>query len=222
VRFRVVPVLLAAGALLAACAAEPASPAPTDPASEPGVSAPASADVTASPEPPPPRLRAGNPDGRAPVPPEAQPEDTSRPDHVIGDGTPASCTSEAVVAAVAAGGVITFNCGPDPVTITMTATAKIRNAAGPRIVIDGGGLVTLSGGGQRRILYMNTCDRELGWTTPHCDNQDHPQLTVQNITFVDGNATGAGADGGPARRAAAAAGPSTPTATGSPSTSPAA
>ncbi len=25
------------------------------------------------------------------------------------------------------------------------------------------------------------------WTTPHCDNQDHPRLTVQNITFLDGN-----------------------------------
>ena len=39
-----------------------------------------------------------------------------------------------------------------------TATAKIRNDTGPEIVIDGGGKVTLSGGGQRRILYMNTCD----------------------------------------------------------------
>jgi hypothetical protein len=188
-------VLLAVGALLTACATtDPATPAPTEAAGEPSSSQ--TAEVTPSPEPPR-RLRAGNPEGRASIPPEAQPEDTSRPDHVIGDGTPASCTSDAVVAAVAAGGVITFDCGPDPVTITMTATAKIRNAAGPRIVIDGGGLVTLSGGGKHRILYMNTCDREQGWTTPHCDNQDHPQLTVQNITFVDGNATGDGAGGGP-------------------------
>jgi hypothetical protein len=34
---------------------------------------------------------------------------------------------------------------------------------------------------------MNTCDRAQTWTTPHCDNQDHPRLTVQNLTFVDGN-----------------------------------
>jgi hypothetical protein len=34
---------------------------------------------------------------------------------------------------------------------------------------------------------MNTCDQNQVWTTPNCDNQDHPRLTVQNITFVDGN-----------------------------------
>ena len=64
------------------------------------------------------------------------------------------------------------------------------------IVIDGGGLVTLDGGGVRRILYMNTCDPDLVWTTPHCDDQDHPRLTLQNLTFAHGNATGATPDGG--------------------------
>ncbi|HEX6420584.1 MAG TPA: hypothetical protein VFZ77_18935, partial [Acidimicrobiales bacterium] len=63
--------------------------------------APAAEPPTTAPPPglPPP----GNPDGRAAVPPEAQAVDTSRPDRVIGDGTPASCTSAAVVDAVAAG-----------------------------------------------------------------------------------------------------------------------
>jgi len=93
------------------------------------------------------------------------------------------------VAAVAAGGVITFNCGSAPVTIQMTATAQIFNNAAPTTVIDGGGLVTLSGMGQRRILYMNTCDQSLVWTTPQCDDQEYPQLTVQNLTFLDGNAS---------------------------------
>ncbi|MBT8226234.1 MAG: hypothetical protein KJO75_12160 [Dactylosporangium sp.] len=114
----------------------------------------------------------------------------------MGDGTPASCTSEAVVAAVAAGGIITFSCGPDPITITMKATAKIRNDSGPVIVLDGGGMVTLSGGGQRRILYLNTCDRAQAWTTAHCQDQDHPRLTVQNLAFADGNATGESTRGG--------------------------
>ncbi|MBQ0991556.1 hypothetical protein KBX08_15880, partial [Micromonospora sp. H61] len=89
-----------------------------------------------------------------------------------------------------------FNCGPAPVTIKMAATAKVRNANGPKIVLDGGGTVTLSGQGQRRILYMNTCDEAQGFTTSHCQNQDHPQLTVQNLTFADGNSTGEKAEGG--------------------------
>jgi hypothetical protein len=130
---------------------------------------------------------AGNPDGKCPVPAEAQAEDTSSSDNVVGDGTPASCSSDAFVNAVAKGGIITFDCGPDPITITLDKTAKIFNNTGPKIVIDGGGKVTLSGGGKVRILYMNTCDKTQVWTTPMCQNQDHPQLTVQNLTFIDGN-----------------------------------
>jgi len=130
---------------------------------------------------------AGNPDGNSPVPPEAGPEDISNPDHIVGDGTPGSCTADAFIDAVAQGGKIVFNCGPDPVTITLDRTAKIFNDANPDIVIDGKGLITLSGGGKTRILYMNTCDQNQHWTTSHCQNQDHPRLTVQNITFADGN-----------------------------------
>ncbi|MDJ0765362.1 MAG: hypothetical protein QNJ97_20445 [Myxococcota bacterium] len=132
----------------------------------------------------------GNPDGDCPVPDEAIAADASTTDRVIGDGTPESCTSQAVVEAIAQGGVIGFDCGPDPVTIVMEETAKIFNDTGPEIVIDGGGKVTLSGGDVRRILYMNTCDPDQVWTTDHCDNQDHPRLTVQNLTFVDANSKG--------------------------------
>ncbi|MFF5226947.1 hypothetical protein [Dactylosporangium sp. NPDC000521] len=138
----------------------------------------------------------GNPGGRAAIPAEARAADTSKPTRVIGNGTPGSCTSEAVVSAVGAGGIITFNCGPQPVTITMKATAKIKNVQGAKIVLDGGGKVTLSGEGKRRILYMNTCDKNQGWTTSHCQDQDHPSLTVQNLTFADGNSTGDTTEGG--------------------------
>jgi hypothetical protein len=134
-------------------------------------------------------LPAAGSEGTDVVPAGAGLEDTSKSDHVIGSGTPASCTSDAVVTAVAAGGVITFNCGSAPVTIQMTATAQIFNNAAPTTVIDGGGLVTLSGMGQRRILYMNTCDENLVWTTSACQDQEFPQLTVQNLTFTDGNAS---------------------------------
>jgi len=133
---------------------------------------------------------AGNPDGTAPVPFEADLEDVSNPDHIIGDGTPESCGAEPFIDAVAQGGTIVFDCGPDPITLTLPRPAKVFNDANPDIVIDGGGLVSLSGGGQTRILYMNTCDSDQVWTTPHCQNQDHPRLTVQNITFANGNSTG--------------------------------
>ena len=139
---------------------------------------------------------AGAPEGNYPVPAVALAEDTSSPDTVIGNGTPQSCTSAAVVAAVAGGGIITFDCGPDPVLIEMDETAKVVNDTGPEIVIDGGGLVTLSGRDRVRILYMNTCDPAQVWTTSHCQNQDHPRLTVQNLTFIGGNAKGESHDGG--------------------------
>lgn len=133
---------------------------------------------------------AGNPNGNSPIPVEAGPEAVTNPDNVIGDGTPQSCTCDAVVDAVANGGKITFNCGPDPITITMDRPAKVVNNANSDVIIDGDGLVTLSGGGNTRILYMNTCDSDQTWTTDHCQNQDHPKLTVQNLTFADGNSTG--------------------------------
>lgn len=131
---------------------------------------------------------AGNPDGKNLVPSEAQAEDVSKPDHIIGTGTPESCTADAFIKAVAQGGTIVFNGGSKPFTITLKEPAKVFNNA-PDVVIDGGGLVTLSGGGTTRILYMNTCDPNQVWTTNHADNQDHPHLTVQNITFANGNSS---------------------------------
>lgn len=130
-------------------------------------------------------LAAGNPDGNCGIPSGALPEDVITPDHVIGNGTAESCTAEAFTSAVAQGGKIIFDCGPDTVKIVLDTPAKIFNDANPDIVIDGGGKVVLSGGGRSRILYMNACDEDLHWTTPHCDNQDHPRLTVQNLSFVD-------------------------------------
>lgn len=128
----------------------------------------------------------GNPNGHDTVPTEASAEDVSVPDHVIGNGTPESCTADAFINAVALGGKITFNGGTNPFTIVLNRPAKVFNDK-PDLVIDGGGLVTLSGAGVTRILYMNTCDSAQVWTTSHCDNQDHPHLAVQNLTFINGN-----------------------------------
>ena len=130
-----------------------------------------------------------------PVPPAGRAVDSSRPNHVIGSGTAASCTSAAVVAAVRAGGIIRFSCGPDPLTIVMSQTAKVMNTS-PEVVLDGGGLVTLSGDGRRRILYMDTCDPARVWTTSHCQDQPSPRLVIQNLVFTDGNSSGQDFDGG--------------------------
>ena len=137
----------------------------------------------------------GTPGGAGSVPAEGNAVDTSQPDRVVGNGTAASCTGQAVVDAVAQGGKIRFNCGASPVTIRMTSTAKVFNNR-PDVTLDGQGRVTLDGGDQVRILYQNTCDPAQVWTTPNCDNQETPRLTVQNMRFVNGNSTGQTTDGG--------------------------
>jgi hypothetical protein len=122
------------------------------------------------------------------VPSDGQAADASTPTTVVGDGTLASCTAAALDAAVQKAGVITFNCGAAPATITLTRQIRINNIGGTDrlgdTVIDGGGKVTLNGGGQTRILYLNAC--EAPFNSAHCDTYDHPRLTVQNISLVDG------------------------------------
>ena len=194
---------------LAACGpvAGTSAPAPATSAAIPATSAATLAGTTpsqpASSQPTrPPATSPHSAPGRSSLPPvrtapryRASTSAAIHADHVVGHGNPGSCTSQAVVRAVAAGGVIAFSCGPRPVTIVMTATAKVRNTSA-KVVLDGGGLVTLSGGGVRRILYMDTCDPAQTWTTSHCQDQATPALIVENITFADGNSTGQVYDGG--------------------------
>ena len=77
----------------------------------------------------------------------------------------------------------------------MSATAKVMNTSA-RVVLDGGGLVTLSGAGRHRILYMDTCDPAQVWTTSHCQDQASPELVIENMAFIDGNSNGERFDGG--------------------------
>jgi hypothetical protein len=119
-------------------------------------------------------------DGALPPPPAAtcalpaKLVDVTTPKTVVGTGTPASCTEAALDAAVAAGGVVTFNCGTAPATITVAAEVPVAKDT----TIDGGGLVTLSGGKKSRILHIKSA-----W------NVATPLLTVQNLSFVDGYTT---------------------------------
>jgi len=135
---------------------------------------------------------AGYAEGHADIPAEGRAEDVSSPTTVIGDGSAQSCKGDDFVAAVAKGGVITFDCGPDPITIVLTETAKVFNDKGTKLVIDGGNKVTLSGAGKTRILYMATCNKAQVYPPGPGDCNTNPgvQLVVQNLTFVDGSAKG--------------------------------
>lgn len=93
----------------------------------------------------------------------------------VGNGTAASCTQAALDTALAGGGLVTFNCGADPVTITVTGTKVIS----PATTIDGGGKIILSGGGITEVLRVPVSST----------------LTLQNITVTAGAAEGGGGGG---------------------------
>jgi hypothetical protein len=122
---------------------------------------------------------AGNPNGScgAGVPAKAQAVSTATPTAVIGTGSAASCTFSALQTAVTAGGVITFNCGPDPVTIRVTATLNVPSTK--NTVIDGGRKITLDGGGAVQIMRFYSGNFQAN------DNG----LTLQHITLTGGKTT---------------------------------
>lgn len=94
---------------------------------------------------------------------------------VIGDGTPASCTS-AALAPIAQGGTFTFDCGPDPITIPLDATIELP--IDTDTIIDGGNLVTLDGQGARRHFHFE-----------HPDWMNNPtKVVLQRLRLVNGAA----------------------------------
>jgi hypothetical protein len=105
------------------------------------------------------------------------------PNSVAGTGTPSSCTEGVLNTALgcdsrgdcSGGGNVTFNCGANPVTITVTSPKTMAGETS----IDGGGLVTLSGGGLTQLFDV------------------HPgaTLTLTNLTIVDGSGGAIGNDG---------------------------
>jgi hypothetical protein len=70
---------------------------------------------------------------------------------VVGNGTLASCDENALDTALAGGGMVTFNCGASPTTITVTNTKIISTDT----TIDGGNWITISGGDAVRVFYVN-------------------------------------------------------------------
>jgi len=107
-----------------------------------------------------------------------QAADASNPTTVVGTGTAASCTHSALAAAIAKGGVVTFDCGAADATIAVTATLDVPTDKDT--VIDGGKRVTLDGGGAVRILSWNSANYRANGHT----------LTLQRITLANGKATG--------------------------------
>jgi len=103
--------------------------------------------------------------------------DTSQPDTVVGNGTPESCTHAALAAAVASGGIITFSCGPQPVTIQVTATLQVPSDR--TTVIDGGNKITLDGGGRVQILRWEAWD----WM------KNENALVLQHLVVANGKTT---------------------------------
>lgn len=96
---------------------------------------------------------------------------------VVGAGTPASCTTSSYNAAIALvindsqGGILTFNCGPNPHVIAV-GSKNLANA----ITIDGGGKITLDGQNLNRIFTVS---------------QDGPEgrteVVIKNIDLNRGN-----------------------------------
>jgi hypothetical protein len=78
--------------------------------------------------------------------------DTSTPTVVIGTGTADSCNETDLRNAAEQGGTITFNCGPDPVTIDLTEQIELPNDM--ETIIDGNNLVTLDAGKLTRHFYF--------------------------------------------------------------------
>jgi hypothetical protein len=98
---------------------------------------------------------------------------------VVGTGTPASCTLAALSAAVSQGGIITFDCGPDAITLAVTATLTLPTSRDT--VIDGGRKVTLDGGGAVQILHYESANFRALDT----------RVTLQHLRLINGFIAGA-------------------------------
>ena len=96
------------------------------------------------------------------------------------------------------GGTIRFCAGPSRSRSRMKATAKVINVR-REVVLDGGGKVTLSGEGRRRILYMDTCDQTQGSrrrtarTRPPAADRPEPGLRGRQLHGRDCDGGGGGA-----------------------------
>jgi hypothetical protein len=84
------------------------------------------------------------------APRAARAQDLAGPAFAVGNGTPVSCTEAALKAALRDHKIITFNCGPNPVTIPLNSEITIDADA----IIYGAGKITLDGQGKTRMFHV--------------------------------------------------------------------
>ncbi len=97
---------------------------------------------------------------------------------LLGNGSPGSVTSAQIQSALDNGGAISFDLGPNPSTLVITTTL----IASRETVLDGGGLVTLSGNNSRQIMRI---------INPNpAENAPLFTVTLQNIALIDGLTSG--------------------------------
>ena len=128
-------------------------------------------------------------DGWLPPPVQAAPPDPIcvppiQPVSLVNPAMITDCATPAQLqAALATGGHITFSCGPNPTTITVTS--PLVTSATADIVLDGGGLITLDGNNSTRILEKPFTPNS------HLDKSLGNDLTIQNMRFINGRAPAA-------------------------------
>jgi len=84
----------------------------------------------------------------------------------VGTGSASSCTQAALEQALMGGGLVTFNCGPSPVTISLLLNGETINVD---TTVDGGGLITIdSTAALDNVFTVNA-----------------GTLTVENLTLVN-------------------------------------
>lgn len=94
---------------------------------------------------------------------------------IVGTGGIGSCNEAAFKAALAVGGYIAFNCGPNPITIPfLSGTQAIVTQT--NTIVDGGNLITLSGNNSTRVFSVTT----------------GTNFTLNNLTIANGNASNGG------------------------------
>jgi Right handed beta helix region len=137
--------------------------------------------------------------GPSPTPtatPTATPTPTCNGTGIVGSGSADSCTETGLESALACGGLVTFDCGAEPVTITVTGEKLISGS----VTIEGNGLVTLSGGDRVRVFRVDKLGmldvRNLtiahGFGFPGGGINNGGDLTVTNCTFSDNAGLGFG------------------------------